>query len=363
MYNGSKANAIIPEDVDVIGEKAFLGCKFIENIMIPNSVNRIEKYAFQQCSGIKELVIPDSVTFIGESAFKWCYSLTSITIPNSITMKSDRLFFEIFSLRKVNLPDPIIKIGDRVFYKCESLESVKIPPKITEVLEGMFQDCINLIEVKAPGKISEIHEKGFYGCNKLKYIELSPEFNSFGDFALFQCYSIKKDIFLPLNLGLKIEKPNQVWITLETPKYLGTKSLTNFSKVNNLVLTCNNFQYVEEGLLEPINVTDSHTFIFTNESQENQTTILSLSSEFSIEAYSVDNIMVNIDRKIREMNNVRDNYGTNQFENCMLMYFRLRYSYELEESVKESYISVLRKHFKIIVEDLSSPESCVKSIS
>lgn len=193
MYHGKQANVIIPDDVNVIGEKAFQECRFIDSITIPSSVTRIEKYAFQQCAGIREITIPNSVQFIGESAFKWCASLKSITIPDSVTKISDRLFFSIDALSEVNLPDTIVSMGERVFYNCYSLQRIQLPAKITKISAGMFQECTNLTEVKAPGKISEIHEKAFYGCHKLKYIELSPNLHTVGNDALI-CLLTKKHL-------------------------------------------------------------------------------------------------------------------------------------------------------------------------
>ena len=356
MYNGTQTNVIIPEEVNVIGEKAFQGCKFIENITIPSSVTRIEKYAFQQCSGIKELIIPDSVTFIGESAFKWCYSLTSITIPDSVTEISDRLFYEVFSLREVNLPDTIISMGNRVFYKCESLKNIQLPSEITEISEGMFQECVSLVEVKAPGKIKKIHEKGFYGCSKLKFIELSSNFDTFGNEALQGCKFISRETFKPLEVVSEIAKPNQIWVTTEIPKSLGKSPFSSFNEINSLVLLCNNYSYLVENLTQPIDVQCSYTFIYTNRFQSNQIRIVSLSNEFTIKVDTVDKVMADIDKKIIELDRIKGYYGTQQTISCKLMYFRLRSFYDLEDSIKESYISVSRKHFKIIVKDLIERE-------
>lgn len=137
-------------------------------------------------------------------------------------------------------------------------------------------------------------------------------------------------------------------MTLETPKYLGVKALTDFDKVNIVVLLRNNYTCLKESISEPIDVRDSYTLIFTNESQEDQIKIVSLSSEFAIKADSIDKIMKDIDKKIIELDKIKGYYGIFQSTSCKLMYFRLRSSYKLDETIRESYILYRESILKVL---------------
>ena len=62
-------NAVIPNTVTSIGEKAFYNCSTLTSITIPNSVISIGASAFWGCSVLTSITIPESVTTIGEAAF------------------------------------------------------------------------------------------------------------------------------------------------------------------------------------------------------------------------------------------------------------------------------------------------------
>ena len=73
-----------------IGDYAFLGCEYLENITIPNSVTNIGDYAFKDCRSLKNITIPNSVTSIGDYVFYGC-SLYNITIGKIIAEKLPNL--------------------------------------------------------------------------------------------------------------------------------------------------------------------------------------------------------------------------------------------------------------------------------
>lgn len=75
----------IPAGTTEIGEGAFLGCEFLQEIVIPDSVTTIGLSAFDTCKSLEKINIPYGVTFIGENAFMECDSLLEISIPDSVT--------------------------------------------------------------------------------------------------------------------------------------------------------------------------------------------------------------------------------------------------------------------------------------
>ena len=169
-------NTIIPSTVTKIGDWAFAGCFFLQNInlqdtmafaelkhdyddvmwtslTIPNTVTEIGNDAFYNCVYLESVTIPEGVKTIGNSAFQSCYSLESVTIPNSVTEILGYAFAECSSLRTVTLSEGLSTIEYGVFRNCRSLESVTIPGGVNEIQRDAFKNCKSLDTVMVSGKV------------------------------------------------------------------------------------------------------------------------------------------------------------------------------------------------------------------
>ena len=83
----SKSNKLeIPNSIKVIGDSAFAGSTYLQQIVIPESVTEIGEFAFEGCTALQNVVIPDSVTEIGDSAFLNCRCLQEIVLPKSLAV-------------------------------------------------------------------------------------------------------------------------------------------------------------------------------------------------------------------------------------------------------------------------------------
>ena len=120
-YNGAEDDVIVPDNVTIISNEAFIGCVGLRSIEIPESVDVIEEFAFAGCSRLINVILPDSITTIEHGLFFDCSSLTSITIPDSVT-----------------------SIGETAFGECRSLTSITIPVNITSIAASAFNGCHNL---------------------------------------------------------------------------------------------------------------------------------------------------------------------------------------------------------------------------
>ena len=79
-FNGVTNTAIIPDSVEVIGQRAFYACSKLTLVDIPHSVTLIEDEAFCSCTGLESIVIPPSVKSIGSAAFYGCIALDKVTV-------------------------------------------------------------------------------------------------------------------------------------------------------------------------------------------------------------------------------------------------------------------------------------------
>ena len=177
--------SVIPNDGSVtsIGNSAFEGCVYIENIEIPASVTNIGAFAFHSCNSLsltvatgnpvyhsagnclietatKTLVaghgasvIPTdgSVTSIGKHAFAECNSLTSITIPGSVTSIGENAFSACSNLMSITISDGVTSIGESAFDYCRSLTNITIPNSVTSFGQYAFYYCPNLTSITYAG--------------------------------------------------------------------------------------------------------------------------------------------------------------------------------------------------------------------
>ena len=101
----SKSNKLeIPNSIKVIGDSAFAGSTYLQQIVIPESVTKIDGAAFVNCTSLQKVVIPESVTEIGEFAFEGCTALQNVVIPDSVTEIGDSAFLNCRCLQEIVLP-------------------------------------------------------------------------------------------------------------------------------------------------------------------------------------------------------------------------------------------------------------------
>lgn len=189
-------NTIIPNDVKIIKQLAFVDSS-LTSIIIPPNVIEIEEWAFARCN-LTSINIPDSVTHIGESAFCECYflesvslnhttkiiedstfqqcvNLTSIVIPNNINSIGKKAFEDCISLTSITLHDGIKHIGDSAFHNCKNLQSITLPESIVSIGKGAFEGCTSLTSINIPSNVSSIGDCAFESCTNLSFMSVHAD--------------------------------------------------------------------------------------------------------------------------------------------------------------------------------------------
>jgi len=145
----------IPASVTSIGENAFLGTKYLNNITVNSSntnyssdilgvlfdKNKTNLIQYPIANTITSYTIPSTVTSIGENSFIANTSLTQITIPSSVTIIGDSAFERIISLESVIFAhdSSLNTIGGEAFYGTTNLTSISIPSNVTNIGVNAFQ--------------------------------------------------------------------------------------------------------------------------------------------------------------------------------------------------------------------------------
>ena len=83
MFSHSGLGAItFPKGITDIGEKAFEGCKYLEEVNLSeyDKLTIIRNGAFYGCIGLKEITFPKSITTLGEEFFSGCKKVETVDL-------------------------------------------------------------------------------------------------------------------------------------------------------------------------------------------------------------------------------------------------------------------------------------------
>ena len=143
----------IPPSVLTIGERAFDDCKQLRTIVFSSNA-RLKTIAgeetaysggaFSDCEALSTISIPASVEVIGERAFLGCTSLRTITFqPNSRLKTIGRLAFITCPIASIELPASVEHL-ESTFSGCTSLKSVRFQAgsQLRTIDDFAFQSCL-----------------------------------------------------------------------------------------------------------------------------------------------------------------------------------------------------------------------------
>ncbi len=228
----------IPENVTVIGHRAFYGCTGLTSISIPASVQRIESHAFYSCTNLHSITFSGGELSIGSLPFvgcsnlssvhindirKWCgiefegsssnplcYGsdlyingelTTDIVIPDDVTNIGMCAFSGYTKLMSITIPDSVKNIGGGAFSDCVGLTSIIIPDGVTSIEWSTFQDCTNLTSVTIPNSVTNIGQSAFNGCSNLRSIIIPHSVTSISGWVFQDCLSLES-ITIPDNVTI-----------------------------------------------------------------------------------------------------------------------------------------------------------------
>ena len=190
MYCDTLTSVTIPNSVTTIGSRAFVGCTSLNDITISEGVTQIEDYTFWGCTGLSSITLPESLITIGYSAFSECTSLRSIVIPNSVTTIGSRAFNGCTGLSSITLPKNLTTIEAYAFDSCTSLSSITLPENVTTIKNMAFGDCANLNNIIIPKSVIKLEGSPFYRCTNLTSV-------IFEDTENWYYHGFKKDVSDP----------------------------------------------------------------------------------------------------------------------------------------------------------------------
>ena len=209
--SGRMVEAVIPEGVTAIGDKAFLNCANLRRIKLPSSLKELGGHAFDGCAQLEEIILPDGLQKIGSYAFDGCTSLAETKIPSSVTSVGMGAFngcsnltiicksasaagwgynwhggrtvitqtqpassgeFDIrggvlFGYKgkggAVTVPDGVTAVGDSAFSGNKAVTAIVLPYGVKKIGCSAFEGAAALKEVVLPATLVEIGNSAFAG--------------------------------------------------------------------------------------------------------------------------------------------------------------------------------------------------------
>lgn len=219
-------STIIPNDVTIIGRKAFRSCRKLSSILLPNSITTIEDSAFYECATLDSINIPENTTMIGQSAFSLCKSLQyvlwnakkyndffnqyyspfvydyyvegnnyikSFVFGEDVEHIPAYLCYGINNLTTLTIPENIKSIGEKAFVGCTSLSSIVWNAKNCQDCFSIspFNESKNIISSFTFGNnVEHIPALLCSGMNSLSTIKIPNRVTSIGDYAFNDCNNL-----------------------------------------------------------------------------------------------------------------------------------------------------------------------------
>ncbi|MEI7503631.1 MAG: leucine-rich repeat protein, partial [Paludibacter sp.] len=110
-YNAIKS-IILPNDLDTIGQYAFINCRNLKSITLPNHLKSIEVGAFYGCIALDTITLPAELQYIKSECFVNCDALKKITNlnPLPIYISNDVFTYSTLNTCRLIVPDASVEL-------------------------------------------------------------------------------------------------------------------------------------------------------------------------------------------------------------------------------------------------------------
>lgn len=166
-YRGCEQKVVVPEGVNVIGQRAFAGNEAIDRIELPDSVRYIEREAFKDCVLLQSIKIPRELCKIEEEAFMNCVKLIRIELPEAILNIPKSCFKRCNVLQEVMGLEHIDTIEDMAFLGCGKLEKITLNRNMSSIGDMAFYSCRKLSSISMPDRLGRMGRLVFAKCGQL----------------------------------------------------------------------------------------------------------------------------------------------------------------------------------------------------
>ncbi len=181
-------NYTIPSDYDTIGEGAFSGISTLRTLKFAGNPV-ISPYAFAECTSLTTVTLPTNITSIGEGAFEACVALRNISNLKNVK-EIGGLAFASTALVTIEIGDDT-NVLDGAFSQITTLRAATFGKNVTLGEGAFFADtALATVNINADGML-HINGYCFANCVRLATIDLSLATGEIGDYAFYNCQSLR----------------------------------------------------------------------------------------------------------------------------------------------------------------------------
>ncbi|MDE6786970.1 MAG: leucine-rich repeat protein, partial [Muribaculaceae bacterium] len=134
QFKGSLLTEVfLPDNLEIIGDRAFEDCSLLKLESLPASVKRIGSYAFSNCPEVNIKNLPESLEHIGYDAFSNSGMREVVAAPLLSEIEGSA-FSNCTLLERADLSMTAINsISDYVFSGCKELDEIILPPSVKAI--------------------------------------------------------------------------------------------------------------------------------------------------------------------------------------------------------------------------------------
>ena len=192
-FQGKTFHAVyLPEQLKVVGDETFDGCKNLQHVVYPDTLVEICNYSFYGCSmDGEEIVLPEGLTDIGMGAYYHC-TPKSIYLPTTLSSVGDGFLAGCGGEYIVNPDHELICSKDGIImsrsggtlyaFPHDRTGTYTVPSTVTKIFDGAFYGC-QLSKVIVSDSVTVIADRAFLYCTELTTIVLSRNLQEIGSRA------------------------------------------------------------------------------------------------------------------------------------------------------------------------------------
>lgn len=180
----------VPDEVTVIGHRAFFYNSQLQRVILPDALERIGDYAFSYSRISDVSYTGNGLNYAGRDAFYDC-PFTDMSSPGPVMLGSCMVAYNGDIPEELIFPESIKSMGDALFYN-KKMRKIVFPSGLKRIPLEMFEHCENLESVTWPEKLEEIGNMAFYANGKLESAILPATCLRIGEEAFNLCESIRE---------------------------------------------------------------------------------------------------------------------------------------------------------------------------
>ena len=198
-YMGNGENAVVPDGVRVVGERAFAYNDALRTVALPDTVTEVRDYAFERCVCLENVSFPEGLKRLGKGVFTDCKSFSQIDLPPHLDNIGANLFYGS-ALESVHGEELVVLAGKYLISYRGSAEKAPVPEGIEVIADEAFVSCGGIKEVILPYGLRTIGCGAFRWRSELKRITIPSTVNYIGENAFVNCHEPEITIMNPCGI-------------------------------------------------------------------------------------------------------------------------------------------------------------------